>query len=73
MLIFYFHLVCFTFSISYSVLPFHSTCFPISPALPVFFSFDVLSQAFIKHCRKTFVYICIYVYSMYNIYTLENL
>ena len=35
--------------------------FPISS-----FSFDVLSQDFIKHSRKAFVYICIT--NMYNIY-----
>ena len=53
MLIFYFYPVCFTFSISYSVLPFHfSLCSPISASL--LFS-DVLSQAFIKYSRKAFV------------------
>ena len=62
MMIFYFSLVCFTFSISYSVLPFHLVCFPISPSLFCL----MFSQAFIKHSRKAFVYI--YVNSMYNIY-----
>ena len=52
MMIFYFYLVCFTFSISYSMLPFHLVCFPISPSLSIFF--DVLSQA--KYSRKAFVY-----------------
>ena len=53
MMILYFYLVCFTFSISYSVLPFHfSLCSPISPSL---LFFDVLSQAFIKCNRKAFV------------------
>ena len=53
MMIRYFYLVCFTFSISYSVLPFHfSLCSPISASL--LFS-DVLSQAFIKYSRKAFV------------------
>ena len=45
---FYFYLVCFTFSISFSL------CFPISPSL---FFFDVISQAFIKCSRKAFVQI----------------
>ena len=53
MMILYFYLVCFTFSMSYSVLPFHfSLCSPISPSL---LFFDVLSQAFIKCNRKAFV------------------
>ena len=56
MMIFYFYLVCSTFSVSYSVLPFHLVCFPVSPSL---FFFDVLSQVFIKYSRKTFV--CIYM------------
>ena len=34
---------------------FHSVCFPIYPSLFVV----VLSQAFIKHSKKAFVYICI--------------
>ena len=61
MMIFYFSLVCFTFSISYSVLP-----FSLFSNFSITFLFDVLSQAFIKHSRKAFVYI--YVNSMYNIY-----
>ena len=56
MKIFYFYLVCFTFSISYSELPFHLTYFPIPPSL-LFFYFEVLSQAFIKHSRKAFEHI----------------
>ena len=57
-----FHFFYFIFSapISFNV------CFPISPSL-LFFLFDVLSQAFIKH-RKAFVYTYIH-----NIYILENL
>ena len=46
-----------------------SSCSPISPSLSLFFY--VLSQAFNKHSRKTFVYI--YKNSMYNVYVLENL
>ena len=65
MMIFYFYLVCFTFYISYSVLPFHLVY--ILQFLHPFNFFDVLSQAFIKYSRKAFVYICI---NMYNI--LEN-
>ena len=56
-----------TFSMSYSVLPFHLVCFPISPSL----FFLMFTQAFIKCSRKAFVYI--YINSMYNIYILENL
>ena len=41
-----------------------SLCFPISPCLLFFY---VLSQAFIKHSRKAFVYICIYINNMYNV------
>jgi len=66
-MIFYFYLVGFTFSISYSVLPFHLVC--VFQFLHLFcFFFDVLSQAFIKHSRKTFVYIY-----KYYIYMLENM
>ena len=66
-IIFYFYLVCFTFSISYSVL-FHLVCFPITV---FFFFFDVLSQAFTKHSGKAYVYI--YINSVYDIYILENM
>ena len=72
MMTFYFYLVCFNFSISCSVLHVlvsFSLCFPVSPSF--FFFFDVLSQAFIKHSRKTLVYI--YIYRLYNIYILENI
>ena len=53
MRIFYFYLAYFTFSMSYSELPFHLVCFPISPSL----LFYVLYQAFIKYSGKAFVYI----------------
>ena len=59
MSIFYFYLVGFTSSISYSVLPFHFIS--ISPSL-----FYSLSQAFIKHNRKTLVYLDIN--NVYNAY-----
>ena len=65
-MIFYFCLVCFIFSISYSVLLFHLVCFPI-----FLFFFNVLSQTFMKHIGKAFVYI--YINSMYDIYSLENM
>ena len=65
-MIFYFYLVCYTFSISYSVLPFHLAC-----VFQFLRFFNVLSQAFIKYSRKAVVYI--YKISMYNIYILENL
>ena len=59
MRIFYFYLVCFIYSISHSVIPFHlGLCFPVSPSL-LFVVAVVLSQAFIKHGRKVFVYIYI--------------
>ena len=45
------HRVCLTFSLSCSVLAFHSVCFLH------LFVFDALSQVFIKHRRKAFVYI----------------
>ena len=52
------------FHFFYFVLPFHFLVY-VSQFLHLFF-FDVLSQAFIKHSRKAFVYI--YVNSMHNIY-----
>ena len=52
-MIFYFYLVCFTLSISYSGLPFHLVY--IFQFLRLFL-FDVLSQAFIRCSRKAFVY-----------------
>ena len=65
-MIFYFYLVCFTFFISYSVLPFHLVY--ILQFLHLFFFFDVLSQAFIK-CSKT-AFVCIDI-NMYNIYFIK--
>ena len=58
-MIFYFFLVCFTFSISYSMLSFHLV--HIFQFLHLFF-FNVLSQAFIKHSRKVFVHTYTYVW-----------
>ena len=58
-----FHFFYFIFSAPVSF----SLYFPISPSL-LFFLFDVLSQVFIKHSRKAFVYIY-----MHYIYVLENL
>ena len=52
MVTFYFYLVSFTYSISYSVLPFHLVY--ILQFMHLFFFFDVLSQAFIKYSRKKF-------------------
>ena len=53
MMIFYFYLVCFAFSVSYPVLLFHLVYvfWFLSPFL------DVLSPAFIKHSIKALVYI----------------
>ena len=42
--IFYFYLVCFTFSISYSVLTFCLVCFTISPSLFLMFFLKPLSS-----------------------------
>ena len=67
MTLFYFYLVSFTFSISYSVLPFCLVY--VFQLLHLFLSlslFDVLSQDFIKHSIKAFIYI--YVSSIYNTY-----
>ena len=59
MMIFSFYLVCFTFSISYSMLPLHLVY--VFQFLHLFFIFfGVLSQALIKHSRKPFVYIYIF-------------
>ena len=56
-MIFYFYPVCFTFSISYLVLPFHLVY--VLQFLHLFF-FNVRSQAFIKCSRKlSYTYICI--------------
>ena len=55
MMIFYFYLVCLTFSISYSVLPFHLAY--IFQFLPLFF-FYIISQAFIKcNIKPLYTYI----------------
>ena len=60
MLIFHFYLVCFTFSISYSVLPFHLVY--ILQFLCLFsLSLFMFSQAFIKFNRTAFV--CVWVYA----------
>ena len=57
-MIFYFYLVCFTFSISYSGLPFHLVY--VLQFLHLFFFFNVLSQALNKCSRKLlYTYICI--------------
>ena len=72
MRIFYFYIVCFTFSIFYSVLPFHLVyVFQFLHLFFFFFFFDVLYQACIKHSRKVIVYI--YRNNMYNIYILESM
>ena len=68
MRIFYFYLVCSSFSISYSVLPFHLVY--VFQFLHLFFLLLFISQTFIKCSRKAFVYIYV---NMYNIYILENL
>ena len=61
-----FYLVCFTFSISYSVLPFHLVYVFWFLHLFLFFLFLMF---FIKCSRKALLYI----YNMYNIYILETL
>ena len=68
MMTFYFYLVCFIFlfDIQCHFIYFMFSFSLISPSL-----FYVISQAFIKHSRKAFVYI--YLNSMYNIQILENL
>ena len=68
MMTFYFYLVCFIFlfDIQCHFIYFMFSFSLISPSL-----FYVISQAFIKHSRKAFVYI--YLNSMYNIHILENL
>jgi len=71
-MIFYFYLLCFTFSVSYSMLPFHLVYVLqfLHLSLSLFFFFDGLSQAFIKCSKKAFVYLYI---NMYNIYILGNI
>ena len=56
MMILYFYLVCFTFSISHSMLPLHLVYGFQFTHLSLSFFFNVLSQAFIKHSRKAFLY-----------------
>ena len=51
-----------TYSFSLFIHSFY-LCSPISPSLSFFY---VVSQAFIKHSRKAFVYI--YIINMYSIY-----
>ena len=58
-----------TYNVTCSAPISFSLCFPISPCL----FFNVLSQPFIKHSRKAFVCVCVYIYNMYNIYILEKL
>ena len=53
MMIFFFYLVSFIFSISYSMLPFHS----VYSLQFLHLFFNIVSQAFIKCSRKAFVYI----------------
>ena len=60
--IFYCYLVCFTISIAYSVLPFHLVY--VFQFLHHFLK-NILSQAFIKHSRKAFVYIYIILCIIY--------
>ena len=59
MMIFYFSLFHFFYFIFSAPILF-SFCSPISPSLPLFFFFGVLSQGFIKCGIKAFVYIYIY-------------
>ena len=54
----HFYLVCFPFSISYSVLPFHLVY--VFQFVHLFFLLMFISQTFIKCSRKAFVYIYIY-------------
>ena len=50
-----FYLVCFTWSVSYSVLPFHLV-YVLNFSISLFFVFDVLSQAFTKCNKEAFLY-----------------
>ena len=54
MMIFYFYLVCLPFSSSYSVLPFNLVYVFQFLHLFLFFSFNILSQAFISIVEKLF-------------------
>ena len=58
MMIFYFYLSCFSFFISYSVIPFHLV--HVFWVLSLFF-FNVLSQTFINCSRRTCVCVCVCV------------
>ena len=57
------YLVCFSFSISHSVLPFHL----VYVLQYIQYFLGVLFQVFIKHCRKALVYIIYMLYSFLNI------
>jgi len=59
MRIFYFYLVCFTFSISYTVLPFCLVCFTISPSLFLMFFLKPLSSIVQKLLYTYIKIICI--------------
>ena len=59
-MIFYFYLICFTFSVSYSVLPFHLVCFPVSPSL--FFLMFFLK--FLSNVVEKLL--CVYICSNYR-------
>ena len=56
MMIFYFYLVCFPFLFHIQSTISFSLCFPVSLSLII-----VVSQAFINHSRKSFLYICVCV------------
>ena len=69
MIIFYFNLVCFTFSLSYSVFPFHLVY--VFQFLCLFYLLLFLKplSSIVEKFLHTYTYIC----SVYNIYILENL
>ena len=69
MMIFYFYLVCSTFAVSYSVLPFHLVCFPVFPSL--LFCFLMFFLKPLSTSRKVCIHIC--KNNMYSIYISENL
>ena len=75
MMIFYFHPICFTFSISYSVVTFHLAY--VFQFLHLLIFFDILFQVFFKNSRQAFAYIsmCMYthIFSMHNMHILENM
>ena len=71
MMVFYFHLVCFTFSISYSVFPFHLvSVFQFLHLFLLFFLMFFLKP--LSSVVEKLWYTHIYV-KRYNIYILENL